>query len=291
MKALFFMWFSCVALFVVLLYEESSGEVHKSSRSNEKIGFWGHVTANIDWCESNYSLTPYVAEFWNALSSFSFVLSSLVGVYLTLKYRMEKRFLFCFLSICLVGLGSILFHSTLLRFTQSLDELPMILSALIFVYIIQTMDDSVDSKDLAKKKLALVLGSVGGSILFIYALFPDNPIVFQGAYVILVCYVVWESVQMYRRCHSAEAKQLLEVAMVFYITGCFLWMIEPRVCSSVGWLNLHAWWHVLVCCGIYLEVLFFKYIRLISLGHRPSIVTMSTPTLLPSIHYHLVKLA
>jgi hypothetical protein len=31
--------------------------------------YWGSIDANIDWCEKNYTVTPYVAELWNALSS------------------------------------------------------------------------------------------------------------------------------------------------------------------------------------------------------------------------------
>ena len=30
--------------------------------SNEN-GFWGNVTATIDWCESNYDISYYFAEF------------------------------------------------------------------------------------------------------------------------------------------------------------------------------------------------------------------------------------
>ena len=36
---------------------------------NETEGFWGPVTASIDWCEENYERTPYLAEFWNSISS------------------------------------------------------------------------------------------------------------------------------------------------------------------------------------------------------------------------------
>ena len=27
------------------------------------VGFWGSVTANVDWCEANYEVTHYIAEF------------------------------------------------------------------------------------------------------------------------------------------------------------------------------------------------------------------------------------
>jgi len=63
MKVLFFLWFALVGLFAGLLWEESQGDVHKSRSANEKEGFWGNPTSNIDWCEDNYQLSPYVANF------------------------------------------------------------------------------------------------------------------------------------------------------------------------------------------------------------------------------------
>jgi hypothetical protein len=32
-------------------------------------GFWGVPTASINWCEQNYAVIPWVAEFWNTLSA------------------------------------------------------------------------------------------------------------------------------------------------------------------------------------------------------------------------------
>ena len=26
------------------------------------LGFWGRHTASVDWCETNYAVSPYVAE-------------------------------------------------------------------------------------------------------------------------------------------------------------------------------------------------------------------------------------
>lgn len=30
---------------------------------NGKIGYWGEPTATLEWCEDNYEVTYYVAEF------------------------------------------------------------------------------------------------------------------------------------------------------------------------------------------------------------------------------------
>lgn len=29
----------------------------------DKEGYWGKPTATLDWCEENYAVTPYIAEF------------------------------------------------------------------------------------------------------------------------------------------------------------------------------------------------------------------------------------
>jgi len=287
----FVIWGASLILFAGIILEEQSGvEVHKSRTPVLKHGYWGRPTSNIDWCENNYAVSPYVAEFWNACSSLSFIVMSIVGSWLTLKYRLEKRFLICFLSIFIMGFGSVLFHATLLRSTQVLDEIPMILSAFSFLYILGTMQDHTLDEEKRKSqhwRLGILLSGIGTLFTLLYFLFPENPIILQAAFVALVCYVTWGNFKMYLKyrvdTQHPEAKMLLEVSMFSFMLGSILWLIEPRVCVYVGWMNLHAWWHILVCYGIYLCVLFYKYIRLSALGKRPSIIPFSTPTLLPSV--------
>ena len=40
------------------------------------LGFWGPRTASVDWCEPNYVVSHYVAEWWNTLTSVSIVYTS-----------------------------------------------------------------------------------------------------------------------------------------------------------------------------------------------------------------------
>ena len=62
----------------------------------EYTGFWGPSTSSVDWCESNYEMTEYMAEFNNSLSSFSMVLSGLLG--LMMHPWAEKRFKLAFIT-------------------------------------------------------------------------------------------------------------------------------------------------------------------------------------------------
>jgi dihydroceramidase len=61
------------------------------------LGFWGPSTSTVDWCETNYEVTHYLAEFANSISSFSMVLAGLLGIYL--HYWAEKRFKLAFLTV------------------------------------------------------------------------------------------------------------------------------------------------------------------------------------------------
>jgi dihydroceramidase len=285
-RLFFVLWGVAMVFFGYLLWEEQSGvAVHQSRTKIGQIGYWGNPTANIDWCEDNYAVSPYVAEFWNAMSSLSFIVTSAVGVYLTLKYELETRFLFCFGSIFVMGWGSVLFHSTLLRATQILDEIPMVLSGLTFMYVIKCMQDQELDEEQRKKhslQWGILLSSIGAIFTGVYLLVPDNPTFVHGAFVVVVCYVTAESFRMYVNCaNHPEARWVMELASLSFVSGCLLWLIEPRVCAYIGWMNLHAWWHLLVCYGVYTCVVFYKYIRLTALGKKPSFVTLERSSLLP----------
>jgi hypothetical protein len=77
------------------------------------MGYWGAVTSSIDFCEGNYEVTSYIAEFWNSISSFMFCLIGIIDVLIV--YRVSGRMMEFVIGICFiaVGLGSALFHATL----------------------------------------------------------------------------------------------------------------------------------------------------------------------------------
>ena len=114
-------------------------------------GFWGPVTATIDWCEPNYVVSQYVAEFFNTTSCIVHLLLGVGGCVSCLWMRCmcncvflmwilivvaEWRFFIAHCATIVIGLGSIAFHGTLLFECQLFDELPMLYGALVFFYIV-----------------------------------------------------------------------------------------------------------------------------------------------------------
>lgn len=58
----------------------------------DTVPFWGVSDSNIQWCEEDYAVTPYLAEFWNSLSSIPLFLWGLFGLYMYYQHgEKEKR--------------------------------------------------------------------------------------------------------------------------------------------------------------------------------------------------------
>jgi len=90
------------------------------------MGFWGEPTASIDWCETNYENSFYIAEYWNTLSNILLVVFSMFGMHMSIKEGHEIDLTILFFIIMVIGIGSALFHGTLQTWAQQLDETPMI---------------------------------------------------------------------------------------------------------------------------------------------------------------------
>lgn len=116
-------------------------------------GFWGERTATIDWCEANYEVTHYIAEFWNTLSNLIMILFPLYALYWSyihikhanylkkksphkwkIYFKIPTSIILCHLALLLVGLGSWSFHMTLLYPMQLLDEIPMLFCSAVLIY-------------------------------------------------------------------------------------------------------------------------------------------------------------
>jgi hypothetical protein len=73
-------------------------------------GYWDPRTSSVDWCESNYTVTRYCAEFINASTNIVFFYLGLKGI---AKYRDDPILLISYIGYLTVGIGSFLFHATL----------------------------------------------------------------------------------------------------------------------------------------------------------------------------------
>ncbi|MCB9666342.1 MAG: ceramidase [Alphaproteobacteria bacterium] len=223
-------------------------------------GFWTGrgIPAAVDWCEPNYAVTPYVAEWWNTLSSLPMVALGLYGLWrwAGLRDRLERRFALCFVFLLFVGAGSAAFHGTLLRLPQALDELPMIYSGLIATWVVLHRGALRDEG----RALAWTFVLYAVAFTVAYAVSAAFFAIFLVTYAGLVSYLTIASVLFtwIRPAPRLLVLLLAGAALGFLGTffGCWLpehvWLPCDHPAQA---LQLHSLWHLGAGGGTYTFVL------------------------------------
>ncbi|KAI8994307.1 ceramidase [Gaertneriomyces semiglobifer] len=245
-----------------------------------KDGFWGPVTATLDWCEENYIVSPYLAEMWNSTSNLFFLLLPLIGIYSCIKTQSERRYWLSYFALMLVGLGSFMFHGTLVWSMQLLDEVPMLMGTCVFVYTHLQMFSSSTSPTKIVLLTTVLIASVTSYLL------TESPLLFQATFIVLTLFQLASGLYNLRRIsrtHHAESKSLAKMIIVCVgsmLLAFALWNTDQIHCGAIqehrrniGYplrigLELHAWWHLLTCYGGYMAVVCSQYCRLLALGRR-----------------------
>ena len=92
-----------------------------------------YKNSTIQWCEDKYVHSDYIMEWYNTLTG---ALLSLSGILFYLNNRRNvyiSHFNNVSIILIILGIGTMLFHSTLLYVFQLTDEIPMLW--LCFEYI------------------------------------------------------------------------------------------------------------------------------------------------------------
>lgn len=248
---------------------------HFEAQLDGRLGFWSPSTSSIDWCERNYAVTYYVAEFWNCLSSLLMCLLSLILIVQGLYYKVERRFLLLSFSFGLVGFGSAYFHGTLTHFGQMADELPMVYSMIVWWFILFRMN---------KYHLAGALSPVDVLILFgiFYAILCSYVhslktfvVVFQVHFTLMVLGGIIKLIHLYRHTQyqTGSIKYLIMWYVGLLVPAVICWLLDQHFCEYFNSANgfnpqLHAWWHVFCAADAYVGVVCGEALRLLSVRYN-----------------------
>jgi len=282
---------------------------------DQKDGYWGPITANVDWCEPNYTHSYYLCEFWNTLSNIPMIFLGFWGMCYAFNigsaaakskitptnafYSFSIGYFFLFL----VGVGSWMFHMTLLYKYQMLDELPMILGSLVFVYIVMDLHPPKEcflGEGEGEKQPSGVLGAFHrfmienktfrALVLFLYglttsifmALDTNNPMPMNLSYLGLVLFLVWRCFYLYRSCVGDTYAQKIvryyfKSALAYQLVAGICWMIEKHLCGPLFPLTayLHSVWHILAGVGVYQFIVWTFFLSAHNLSLSPVIRTFA----------------
>lgn len=249
---------------------------HFEPELDTNVGYWSPSTSSIDWCERNYVVTHYIAEFWNCVSSFSMCILGGILFIRGLYNKVEHRFLLSSLGFVIVGLGSAYFHGTLTHLGQMADELPMVYSMIVWWFILFRMDEF---KTIKNKMFAIDISIIFGifyGLLWTYVhSLQTFVLIFQAHMSLMVLGGVIKLIYLYRQSyhHAHRLKYLLMVYVSLLITAFVCWILDQQLCEQLNKnsrLNpqLHAWWHVLGAAHCHLGIVCGEAMRLLSIKYK-----------------------
>ncbi|KIY49071.1 alkaline phytoceramidase [Fistulina hepatica ATCC 64428] len=246
-----------------------------------RIGVYGPVTATLDWCEPNHMFSPHIAEMANTLSNLYTISISVLGLANTLREHLPQRFLLGYLGIAFVGIGSFIFHATLLWGAQLMDELPMIYVAALSLWMISEDGEGfTDSKQSQEKQASNNYGMSARaitSLLLFDVLFTAsyyayrNPVYHQCVFASLLLSLIYRVASAIRtsNVHPIPADLRRTITRLFasgaalFAFGFLIWNLDNVFCptltrykQAVGWpgaflLEGHSWWHIFTGAGTY----------------------------------------
>ncbi|KAK7967910.1 ceramidase [Apiospora aurea] len=194
-------------------------------------GLWGPPTSWANFCEEDYGVTRYTAEFINALSNIAYV-------YMALYYPGHHGHLGALLSLdsmslsmILVGVTSTVFHGTMLLNAQLADELSMLFLATAILHRLYTVGRSPFAKQAAT--VFLLPTTTGLAVAYVKSGNVMYHVTIFGAQLTCIWPRTLYQIFAAERAAESRAKRLRQFgkAVVALAVGYALWYIDLEFCD------------------------------------------------------------
>lgn len=240
------------------------------------------ISSTIDWCERNYAVTKYIAEFYNTVSNGVMIFISVWLMLHVVARGLERRFLVPSVGFFTIAIGSLQFHAHLSAGAQFADEWPMMISITAWIWILLCIDPKDEAHPTKKRFFTalayffaiftLCYGAVHWYVRFVAL----HQTIFAVLMVVTITLVL-------RECHVSGTRsggaRLGHVYVGSLVTACVCWLLDNIFCEELHDLRLfgvplpnpqlHAWWHVWTAIASFTGTLFLIFQRSFHLGEAP----------------------
>ncbi|KAJ5724434.1 alkaline phytoceramidase [Penicillium malachiteum] len=228
--------------------------------------FWGPQTSYLNFCEEDYVITRYVAEFINTFSSLVYMLFGIYGL-IQVRHKPNagmRRVSYC--GLIGVGLCSAGYHMTLKYHTQMSDELSMHLLTTPLLYRILTFQATPERTRLIGAILLTMF-----TIVMVVHMVMDEFIVHAVSFGLAVWLIANRTIRMIPNqipdlWFRKKIQRLSFFGCFCFLFGYFVWLIDEFACAYLTRIRhatglpfaflfeFHGWWHVFTAIGGYIAV-------------------------------------
>ncbi|KAJ5157605.1 uncharacterized protein N7482_008705 [Penicillium canariense] len=234
--------------------------------SSTVVPFWGPSTSYLNFCEEDYVVTRFVAEFINTFSSLIFIIYGIYGLNQLRNKQQTGYRSVSYLGLIGVGVCSAGYHMTLKYHTQMSDELSMHLLTTPLLYRILTFQASPE-----RTRLVGIVLSILFTIVMVVHMAMDEFVLHAVSFGLAVYMIATRTSKIiFQQVTDPTLRKKLRNISFFGIfcfgLGYSAWLIDEWACGflintrhAVGLplaflTELHGWWHILTAIGGYVAV-------------------------------------
>jgi len=226
----------------------------------------------MDFCEEDYILTPYIAEFINTLTNITYLLYAYHGIKNNANRKDAVLRNLPYLGIAGVGIGSAIFHATMKYYTQWCDDLSMLVATATVIHRVFTFDKSLP--------ITVISGAAITAVMTIFSTWhciTDEITMHSVLFGVMIAIVGIKtrsiiSARVPDPLVRKEVKKLATWGAVIFISGFAIWNVDNAICGSLtSWkrsmgmpwsflLELHGWWHIFTGAGAYIFIALVEYL-------------------------------
>ncbi|KAF9877513.1 alkaline phytoceramidase [Colletotrichum karsti] len=239
-------------------------------------GIWGYPTSKANFCEEDYLITRYIAEFINCLSNVAYIYLAFKYPRTNTKARVPwyQHLDIQSIGLLFVGVFSGIFHGTMHQETQLLDDISMLILGGSLVQPLYAYRQA----PLVRVFVIAALWLAIGVMTVIYVRSGDiriHVMVFSAQLTLVwprTLYLLYGS-GLYSKEEKRKFMRVFWKAIATLLLGFGLWHIDLEFCAELraaraavglpaAWiLELHGWWHLFTAIG---ASLYMRLIRMIT---------------------------
>lgn len=215
----------------------------------------------LDWCEENYVVLPQIAEFGNTVSSIAFSLMGCVGMYTHSNSGFKKQpMYFQYFIMCIIGICSAFFHSTLWNMGRIMDELSILWLLYHTLFIILQLQ--LKSGSVFGYSLYCIFILISISLTYFYEIYNSLFMLFE--YTPVLIYIFWYWYHNLKRSAFPDTARVFEdSAKMFTIAGGIAlvsWNVDrwSECTNTLKNMHLHSVWHLMIAIATYYAIICFQ---------------------------------
>ncbi|GME43488.1 alkaline phytoceramidase [Neofusicoccum parvum] len=233
---------------------------------------WFTPTSRVNFCEEDYLVTPYIAEFVNTITNTSYVIYAYYGIRRLRGNPNAALLSLPYIGLAAVGILSAAFHATLTYAGQMSDDISMIFATAFVLHRAY----SFGRPAAWTRGFGLALAA-GFAVFAAYHCWTDELLVHFLLFAGMTLAVGRKTRALIRARVGAEGGKrrlsaLARVGALCAVVGYALWNVDRHLCGrlievrrAVGqpWgylLELHGWWHVLTAIGAYVFMALVEFL-------------------------------